>query len=269
MKRTISVGIALLSLSLVMGNQSSIAAPSATKYVSFLAGETGGYTTYEWSFQRTPSVVVYSDGQTISEIPVRTLVYPGPIVSSYLQKTERGAVSRITTAASKANLSNPKFDWGTPWITDVPDTTVITQLSSRASKVTVSIYALGWDGTGLTPAQVAARKSANGLIDSVENFNSKFFWTKSKPIPWKPTKWVYMSSIRDADEYSIVRPWFGSKTLKADFQCVTMSQQENYRLNALLPKLNQSSRWTSEGETWMITLRPLFPHETGCKDLSK
>ncbi|NBW73963.1 MAG: hypothetical protein EBR26_06155, partial [Microbacteriaceae bacterium] len=66
------------------------------------------------------------------------------------------------------------------------------------------------------------------------------------------------------DEFSVVRPWFGSKPLNTNRICQEMSTLENSRFNALLPKLNQASRFTSGGQTWRLSVRPLFPHESGC-----
>lgn len=246
-------------------SQITIAAtPSpSTRYVSFLAQQTGGFTTYEWAFQRTPSVIVYSDGLTISEVPYRTAVYPGAITSTFLQKTEPSAVNRVLAGATKVKLTDPKFDWGAPLITDLTDTNVITQQSPRAARISISIYALGFDND-LDSATKSARKAASSFIEKVENFSSDIYWTKSKPVIWKPTRWVYMANRADKDEFSVVRPWFGSKPLNENRVCQEMSTLENSRFNAMLPKLNQASRFTSGGQTWRLSVRPLFPHESGC-----
>jgi hypothetical protein len=236
------------------------------KYVSLLIQETGGYTTMEWAFERTPTVL-YSDGQLITRVPVQTLQYPGPIVATFLQKREPAAVQRIVAAAAKVNLADPKFDWGIPQVTDLPNTMVLTQSSPRGPQTRVSIYALGWH-YGVSPkSKATARKEASAFIDKVEAFSSELMWTRSRPTVWTPTKWVYMATETAQDNYGQVRKWFGAKPLQFTGTCTEMSVTENRTLNAMLPKLNSASRFSSNGKIWRLTLRPLFPHESGCRSI--
>lgn len=262
-------GLCLLGFamgSLLQG--SAQASTPSPKYISLLIQETGGYTTREWAFERTPTVL-YSDGQLITRLPFQTLQYPGPLVSSFLQKREPAAVQRIVAGATKVNLADPKFDWGIPQVTDLPDTLVLTQASPRAPQTQVSIYALGWD-YGISPKPKAlARKAATNFVDKVTSFSSELMWTKIKPSTWTPTRWVYMAIEDQPDNYSRVIKWFGSKTLQATGNCTEMTSSENRAFNSLLPKLNAASRFTSNGKTWRLAVRPLFPHESDCRSIIK
>lgn len=243
-----------------------MASTPTPKYVSLLIQETGGYTTQEWAFERTPTVL-YSDGQLITRVPFQTLQYPGPLVPTFLQKREPAAVQRIVNGAIKVNLADTKFDWGNPMVTDLPDTLVITQASAKSPQTRVSIYALGWH-YGVTPKYKAtARKEASEFIDKVESFSPELMWTKSKPTVWTPTRWAYMPIEAEVDNYSQVRKWFGAKPLQFSSTCTDMSVSENRTFNSLLPKLNSASRFSSNGKTWRLALRPLFPHETGCRSI--
>lgn len=253
-----------IALSLLTQGTSQASTPSP-RYISLLIQETGGYTTKEWAFERTPTVL-YSDGLLITRLPYQTLKYPGPIVGSFIQKKEPGAVSRILSAANKVNLADPKFDWGPPQVTDLATTLVQTQISPRGPQTSVSIYALGWD-YGVPPKQKAARKEAAEFIDKVESFSSELMWTKSKPTAWIPTKWVYMAVEAEPDSFSQVLKWFGSKQLQYKNSCTEMTVTENRTFNGLLPKLNSASRFSSNGKTWRLAIRPLFPHETGCRSI--
>lgn len=250
-----------------LGLQSSAQAITpGPKYVSLLIQETGGYTSREWAFERTPTVL-YSDGQLITRVQMQTLRYPGPMVSTFLQKREPGAVQRILNGAAKVNLADPKFDWGIPQVTDLTDTLVITQASPRGPQTKVSIYALGWD-FGLIPKNKAsARKEAAAFIDKVQSFSSELMWTKSRPTVWTPTKWVYLAIEAEPDNYSQVRKWFGAKPLQFTGLCKEMSVTENKVFNQLIPSLNSASRFSSNGKTWRLAVRPLFPHETGCRSI--
>jgi hypothetical protein len=242
------------------------AATATRPYVSLLIQDTGGYITYEYAFSRTPSVL-YSDGLLIVPNKIQTWQSPGQFVQTFMQKRELAAVPRILAAAEKSHLTDPKFDWGTPWIVDVPDTMFVTQISPRAAQTKLSIYALGFDAD-LTPKSKAdARRAASGFRDKIESFSSELMWTKSRPTVWKPTKWVYMATESQPDVFTKTHKWFGSKALEFTSSCREMTSSENAKLNALLPKLNSSSRFSSNGKIWRLTVRPLFPHESDCQSI--
>jgi hypothetical protein len=261
--KTLAVLVSALSLLAVGCAQAS---SPTSRYVSLLIQDTGGYTTMEWAFSRTPAVL-YSDGLLIVPNRIQTLEYPGQFVSSYQQKRDLASVPRFLSAAEKLHLTDPKFDWGTVGITDVTDTTFMTQISPKAPQTRISIYALGFD-SDLTPKSTReARLAATKFRDKVESFSSDFMWTKSKPTVWKPTKWLYMASQATTDPSSKVYKWVGSSPLIETRTCAAMSATENAKLNALLPKLNSASRFSSNGKIWRVTVRPLLPHETGCQSI--
>jgi hypothetical protein len=229
--------------------------------------DTGGFVMSDYSFARTPTVL-YSDGLLIVPSKMQTLQYPGPIVTTFMQKRELAAVPRILAAAEKNHLTDPKFDWGMPWIADVNDTMFVTQISPKAPQTKLSIYALGFD-SGIEPkSKLEARKAAASFRNKVESFSSELMWSKSLPTVWKPTKWLYMAREDQADPtFSKLYKWVGSKQLQGNQSCMAMTAAENAKFNSLLPKLNAASRFGSNGKTWRVTVRPLFPHETGCASI--
>jgi len=260
--------LALLSILLMSTSGYAQATTPPSRYVSLLIQETGGYTTQEWAFSRTPAVL-YSDGLLIVPQRIQTLRYPGHFVSSFQQKREPASVQRFLAAAQKLHLTDPKFDWGTTWIVDVPDTTFVTQISTKAPQTRMSIYALGFDQDVTPESKLDARRAASKFKDKVESFSSEFMWTKSRPTIWKPTKWLYMASESQRDSLMNLHKWVGSSPLKWTQSCVAMTAAENSKFNYLLPKLNEASRFSSDGKIWRVTVRPLFPHETGCQSVIK
>jgi hypothetical protein len=237
------------------------------RYVSLLIQDTGGFTPIEYAFSRTPAVL-YSDGLLIVPQRIQTLRYPGQFVTGFQQKREPASVARFLAAAQKLHLTDPKFDWGTTWIADVPDTVFITQISQKAPQTRMSIYALGFDGDVTPESKLAARRAASKFRDKVESFSPEFMWTKSRPTVWKPSRWLYMATAESSkDPVMNLHKWVGSSPLKITFGCKAMTAMENTRFNSLLPKLNQASRFSSNGKIWRVTVRPLFPHETGCQSV--
>jgi len=259
--------LVLFSILVLLSTTSSAQAATLKRYVSLLIQDTGGYTTREYAFSRTPAVL-YSDGLLIVPQRVQTAQYPGRFVSSFQQKRELAAVPRFLAAAQKLHLTDPKFDWGRTWIVDVPDTTFVTQVSPKAPQTKMAIYALGFDGDVTPKSKLDARRAALKFRDKVESFSSEFMWTKSRPTIWKPTKWVYLAvSESTTDPQMNLHKWVGSSPLKWSMTCKAMTEAENAKFNTLLPKLNSASRFSSNGTKWRVTVRPLFPHETGCQSI--
>jgi hypothetical protein len=241
--------------------------PQASRYVSLLIQDIGGFTPIEYAFSRTPAVL-YSDGLLIVPQRIQTLQYPGQFVTGFQQKRDLASVPRFLAAAQKLHLTDPKFDWGRTWIVDVPDTVFITQISQKAPQTRMSVYALGFDGDVTPKSKLDARRAASKFRDKVESFSSEFMWTKSRPTVWKPTKWLYMATAESSkDPMMNLHKWVGSHPLKMTFACKAMTDAENTKFNSLLPKLNQASRFSSGGKIWRVTVRPLFPHETGCQSI--
>jgi hypothetical protein len=239
------------------------------RFVSLLIQQTGGFTPMEYDFSRTPAVL-YSDGLLIVPQRIQTLQYPGQFVSSFQQKREPASVQRFLAAAQKLHLTDPKFDWGTTWIADAPDTMFVTQISPKAPQTKLFIYALGYDGDVTPKSKLDARRAASKFKDKVESFSSEFMWTKSRPTIWKPTRWLYMASPSDSDPQMMnLHKWIGASPLKWTQYCAAMTAGENLKFNSLLPKLNSASRFSSAGKLWRVTVRPLFPHETGCQSVIK
>jgi hypothetical protein len=258
--------LAIFSIVVGLSTAGLAQAETRSRYVSLLIQDTGGFTLVDYAFARTPTVL-YSDGLLIVPSRIQTLQYPGQFVSAFMQKRELAAVPRILAAAEKSHLTDPKFDWGMPMIVDVPDTTFVSQISPKAPQTKFSIYALGFDADVTPKSKADARRAASSFRKKVESFSSELMWTKSKPTVWKPTKWLYMAAESQTDAYTKTYKWFGSKPLEFTSSCREMTSLENSKLNALLPKLNSSSRFSSNGRIWRITVRPLFPHETGCDSI--
>ena len=159
--KTLATLIIALGL-LTFGSAQATTPPG--RYVALAIQDVGGYTPREYAFSRTPAVL-YSDGLLIVPQRIQTLRYPGQFVTGFQQKREPASVSRFLAAAQKLNLTDPKFDWGMPWIVDVPDTTFISQISTKAPQTRLSIYALGFDSDVEPKSKRDARLSAAKFRD--------------------------------------------------------------------------------------------------------
>lgn len=261
---------AAICLVVSLGTAAAASAPAtaASPVFPVLVIETsGGFIPPKWAMLRTPRVAVYSDGSVFATMDVTTMIYPGPAAPS-IQRKVGASTLRILAAADAANVTNPKFDWGIPPVADAPDTVFRIQRSPRGPVITTTIYALGIGDYGLTKEQSAARSAAERLVTRLQSFDNTLIPTKSLPSKWTASRWVYSAQPMGRDEFSVVRPWVSTKPLAETPLCNDLTAAENRKLVSLLPRLNQSSRWTSDKRLWATSLRPLFPHETGCAALN-
>ena len=258
------VAAAVLVGSLAAAPQTASAAPAP--YLMLQVRLTGGFVPQQWLFNRVPTVAVYSDGNVYSSNVVTTMNYPGPAAPQLLRKMAKADLTRIMQAAATAKVTDSKFDFGMPPVADAPDTEITWRLSQGGPTFTRSIYALGIDGFGLREDQVTARQQAQKFIDDLSSFSGTLIRTKSMPTPWVSSRWVYQAEPSLPDPMSVVRNWVGP-TLTKPVMCGELTSSQNSRLRALMPKLNQASRWLSNKQIWQVRLRPLLPHETGCDDI--
>ena len=265
MKRKFAISLAI---GLIVGGlvATDITYAKPKTYVVALAKTSGGFVPAQYNFSRLPRFVVYSDGRMISESQISTQQYPGRAIPNLMTKNVSFDLKRIVSALENTNLANPKFDWGYPSVADVPNTEVITQLSAKKRSATISIYALGMTGPGLTKKQVEYRKKADRVLDSLQAFSGRYIWSKSYPTKWTPTKYVYQVAEAAVTENSNTLDWVGPE-LSQEVSCAALNNSQSAAINTIESSINVETLWSSGGKTWRVTLRPLLPHESGCKSI--
>ncbi|MBU6348045.1 MAG: hypothetical protein KGQ38_05480 [Actinomycetales bacterium] len=235
-------------------------------YVVALVSTSGGFVMPSYNFTRMPKFVIYSNGQMISTNEITTQQYPGRALPSLRTKNVSFDLRRIVKAFDDANLTNPKFDWGYPPVADVFNTDVLTQLSAQKRSAKVSIYALGMNGPGLKRTQIKYRKRANQLIEELQDFSNKYIWTKNLPVAWTPTKYLYQVQLAEPTENSNTLDWIGSE-ITEETNCAVLSTADSEKITSKSADINVETLWNSGGKTWRVNLRPLLPHESGCKSI--
>ena len=259
----------VITASLVIISGMISATGSAAKqrtYVVALATTSGGFVPFDYNFTRLPMFVIYSDGQMIATSQITTQQYPGPALPTLMTKNVNFDMQRIVKALDAAKLTDPKFDWGMPPVADVPNTEVLTQLSANKRISRVSVFALGMTGPGLKKSQVKYRLKASRLLDDLQGFSNKYIWSKSMQAAWTPKKYLYQVRAAEPTEYSNTLDWVG-ETLTKDSKCAVLGTTDSAKITKLGAQINQETLWNSEGKTWRVNLRPLLPHETGCKSI--
>jgi hypothetical protein len=164
-------------------------------------------------------------------------------------------------------------DLGTPGVADAPTTRI--DVVTAGGRQTVSTAALGEampDDPNLTAAQRAARAKLSGFVRSL---------TERAPGAQQPYRAEAMAALAQPydkpDDGLPKQPgpiaWPGpalpGEYLNPNVKigCVVATGAQLDTVLAAVAEANQNTPWSSGGNTYSITFRPLLPDESGCADL--
>ena len=229
---------------------------------------------------RLPMVAVYSDGRVIAQGP-QILVYPGPALPNLqVQRIATEEVDRLVERARAAGVG-AGTDLGRPSVADAPSTRFT--VSSATGTAVLEVYALT-EGTGqaagLTEAQRTAREELQKLLAMLTDVSGALGPDNvGAAEPYRPDALAaVVSAWRDETASGLPAPpavaWPGPPLPGAplrpglDQGCVEVRGAEATKLLEVAGKATAITPWTSGGDRWNVSLRPLLPDETGCADLS-
>jgi hypothetical protein len=234
----------------------------------------GGFTTPEALAARLPLVAVYGDGRVVAP-GAQIEIYPPPALPP-LQVWRLGAegVQAVVDRAVTAGVTGTA-DLGTPPIADVPATrfTLVTDQGTTVREVQALVELP--DDSGLTPEQQAARGELLGLLDVL---TSPEPLGATGPEPFEPTAVAaVVTPWTPPPDPALVQPeapWPGpalpGEPLPGGLglSCVVARGEETGAVLGAAASATTLTPWVAgDGSRWLLTLRPLLPHETGCADL--
>lgn len=235
----------------------------------------GGFVAVQTLAARLPLVTVYGDGRVITEGPV-IAIYPGPALPNLLERRIGTAdLNRLVAMAVEAGVG-ADIDYGTPSVTDVPETKFT--VSTTDGVLTSTVYALGMDD-GLTAAQIEARQKLRDLQDALTDLPGTLGADAvGEERPYEPVALAAVTSPFVASDDGLDQPavaWPGpalpGEPLGSlpDLRCVTVTGDELAAVLEAAGEANTLTPWEWEGEQWFVTFRPLLPDESTCADLYK
>jgi hypothetical protein len=192
--------------------------------------------------------------------------------------TEDG-IQTVLAAARDAGLLEGDAQYTSSLVADAPTTTIVVTADGRTT--TVSAYALGFDPlpAETTDAEREAREKLSEFTTNVLSFEtwlpeSAFgkqaaenpldrLQVVSQPFDTERGDPAIESNLLD---WPLDRPiaTMGEPYFLADSRCVVLTGEELSALVAVLPQANQLTRWQSDDGEYVLYLRPVLPHETGC-----
>ena len=254
---------------------SSAPPPGDSDALVLQVATTGGLAGPQWWRTQLPRISVYADGRAISEGPVPA-IYPGPALPNVLvQHLDAAALHDLLDAALAAGVADPG-DLGHPAIADA--------LTTRFTVTTASgtfvreVYALGEaDPTvaqaGVTDAQRAARTKLRDLEQRLD----RLAWG---PLPTEQYRASAVAVLahpwvdpQDRIEHP-AKAWTGPDQPGTPMRgrpatgCVVATGDQARAVLDAAAQANELTPWVGDdGARWVVSFRPLLPHETGCADL--
>ena len=246
--------------------------------------QTGGFVPVQWMLARLPSFALYGDG-TLLTLGAQIEIYPQPALPPVLvQHLTEDGIQRILELAEEAGLLGHDAMYMNHCVADVT-TTVFTVVADGGTHV-VSAYALGFDEGKNNPCvpenQVEARKALVEFESQMADLSKSLpAGSYDDPQPWDPTGLrLYVTEGDPSTEPGLNQTeiaWPLEENL-AEFgdpfgengdpgfgtRCGTVEGDDLATLLPLAQQATQITPWTSDGKTYGITFRPLFPDESGC-----
>lgn len=231
---------------------------------------TGGFTTPASLATRLPIISVYGDGRVITPAPMLA-IYPGPALPALqVHQAPAAAVTRLVEDAIAGGAADGG-DFGDPPIADAANTkfTVLTADGLASTEV----YALSESGDtgadGITEAQRAARQRLTTLFDKLTSFPDSLGESKAyqpKEMLAVASRWADpgQTDLPAPPEAAWPGPALPGTPMPPDLGCVGVTGGELAKVNEAAARANAATPWTSGGQRWTITFRPLLPDENGC-----
>jgi hypothetical protein len=234
----------------------------------------GGFVNPEALLGRIPAFSLYGDGSLVTEGP-QIEIYPGPALPNLLVQTlsEEG-IQEILSAARDAGLTNGDATYPYPCVADAADTRFTVVADGQTSVVTAT--AIGPNEAACPGADLDAREKLSA------------FWSKLGSLSkWLPAGSVgqerpyraealriyaqpYVSTDPELEQSSIRWPGPALASLgdpletMQDLRCAVLDGTDASKVTDAAASANQLTPWTSGGEDFAVTFRPLLPDESGC-----
>jgi hypothetical protein len=233
----------------------------------------------EYFVDQLPIVSVYGDGRVITEGRAIIMDAPAPIMRTVVvRRIGAASVDALVSRAVEGGVGRD-IDYGRPDIYDAPGTR-FTVLTDDGPLVT-DVYALGTaEGSQtLTDAQRSARQALKDLLDDLRDLPGTLGpEAVGGEEPYVPQalatitrEWTDRGSSNQPTHPE--RVWPGPALpgepmgMLPDVACLTVTGADVATVLDAAADVTAYAPWTSDGQRWLVVLRPLLPDETSCADL--
>ncbi len=267
------------------GNGGGIAHPAGSELV-FRIAYTGGFQLPFADVTNLPPFTMTGDGRVI--LPGAMIdIFPGPLMPAVQvrQLTEAGVQKVLELIAASRQFGGSK-DWrgAQNFVADASDT--VFTLHAEDREVVVTVYGLGTVGPGIEPppnfpeAEMAVHQALGKLVERLtipDSWMPESAWADTGWRPYEPESMMLL--VRNADndppddtgigitevEWPVAGDpaAFGESTTLEGTRCGVVSGDDAAAWLPVLSAGNQLTRFTGDGHTYQVTVRPLLPDEAG------
>jgi hypothetical protein len=269
--------VALLAVGCGDGTTPTATAPDLDPDTPVLVvGHEGGFGTPEMTFTNLPHLVVYGDGRVVY-MGAQILIYPGPALPPLRQATlSDEGLDRLLEEIESSGLDERDVDYGHPPVADAGQTVVSVQIGGTTYEHRAEALGLGEQDGVLDDDQLAARARLSSFVERMSD------WTRLVGEDAVETDVAYPANrfrlqVRDAaneswePEPSEPQPgemdWRVPGIELEETNCLAVDGDAAADLGELLAAADQLTRFVTGDRTWIVTARPVLPHEDICPPL--
>ena len=239
----------------------------------------GGFVAPAYLLTEVPQFALFGDGRIIVPGPLAE-ISPGPLLPNMLvMRVTPAEIQKIMAAADRAGLLGPDASFDAVGIADAGTTVFTTIVDGRAHRI--SAYALSEAGAmdgGPTgdPTIAAARARLSEFRAQMSNLPAFLRRTVEDIGAYVPSGMRVF--VRDAGPADPAQPtagvaaWplttdpasIGQPTMVEGTVCLALTGSDLSRFLAVAGTANAGTLWTYGSARYAVTVRPLYPNESGC-----
>ncbi|MEZ4521493.1 MAG: hypothetical protein R3A46_07610 [Thermomicrobiales bacterium] len=244
---------------------------------------TGGFVPLEWLVTSMPVHSLYGAGRMISE-GAQIAIYPPPALPALaVEKLTEEGVQMLLSEADSAGLLQGEQTWDGLTRSVADAHTGVLTINAKGETHVVSVYAPGMFDVGdmVSDEEVEFRARFDEFVGKLSNLRGwlpeDVFQDATDEYPVDRLQIVSQpADVRPAEED--VQPNEIEWPLEAPLaelgepynlldmaRCFALEGQEFADVMSLLGDATTITRWTSDGEQYILHVRPLLPDEEGCR----
>jgi len=265
------------------GNPSGSAGQSAASKYAVATGSSslilrvssgGGFVAPGSLLTSLPEFALYGDGRVIVPGAVDA-IYPAPLLPNLRQfKLTPAEIQRLLAAADADGLLGPDVDYPQANVMDAGTTTFTTVVDGKTH--TISANALTEAGSGSDSPDAAARTKLLDFQSKIQDLGGFLGRTLGNGDAYQPTAIRVYVGPEPANDPAVTSPKTVAWPLAVDpltggkptgFEgesCVLVSGSDTAKFLAAAETATSSSTWTASSGRFGVSVRPLYPNESGC-----
>ena len=234
----------------------------------------GGFVAPGYILTRLPQFALYGDGRVIVGGPVIE-IYPSPLLPNLrLLRVTPAEIQKILAAADNAGLLGSDASYDASGVMDAATTVFTTNVDGAAH--TIRAYALSESSMTANAADAAERARLVQFSHAMSNLSTFLGRAVSDADAYAPTAMrVFVGQASATEPQGLTRQvvaWplttdpgtVGVPTSNPGLLCVALTGNDLEAFLAVAKTANALTVWTFGDGRYSVSVRPLYPDESGC-----